>query len=82
MNNHYQGFSKQVQLTLPFFHSRLDWTDVSGASNGGYVDVTVIEELLYIIRTSQDKHVLGILVGQDGELSDFPGVLDLCVNIK
>jgi len=50
---------------------------VAGAGDGGDVDVGVIEELLDLVRPSQDEDVLGVLVREDNELRCLPSILNL-----
>ena len=50
---------------------------MTGTGNGCYVDVTVVKELLDVISSTENKHILGVFVGQDNKFCHFPGIVNL-----
>ena len=73
----YQSLAKQVELFDPVVDAALDWANVPWARDRWYVDVTVVEQHLYVVRTAEDERVLVVLVRQHDKFHDLPCVLHL-----
>lgn len=59
----HQSFAEQFQIPEPLLNLWLDRADVTGAGDGGDIDVAVVQILLDVVGTTQNKHILGVLVG-------------------
>lgn len=59
----HQSFAEQFQIPEPLLDLWLDRADVTGAGDGGDIDVAVVQILLDVVGTTQNKHILGVLVG-------------------
>ena len=72
-----QSLAEEVQLPQPVFHFGFNRSDMTWAGYRLYVNITIVEKLLNIIRTTQNENVFAIFVGQHYKLCGFPSILDL-----
>ena len=73
----YHGSGEEVEHASPLVHATFDGTHVTRAGDGLDVDEAVVSQLLDVIGSAQNEHVLLILVTEHSEFRGLPRIVNL-----